>query len=718
MVFTQLQEPYEFNVKGKGKFIEGQEYDIIAKLDEKPNPKYPNTYILQSSNREVDTQEIKKDGLIDFLKTITGEARASAMLTMYGDEIVDVLEAKDKESLMKVDGIGEKMADKIIKSYQSKGNLSLAIVELSKYNLTEKMIKKIVKHYSGNVDLAISEINENPYAMTKVSGVGFKIADRAYMYYYRDTPCMLYDKKRVLAYFDYLFQELYSSGSTWLTVNEFVDKVKEHIPQVNAKQIAEYYKEDDRFMRIKYHDGIRLTTRKNIETELFIANRLKEMLSETPSPLNNVDDIIRRTESVQGWKFDESQIHAIHAALKHNVFMLQGTAGTGKTATIKALTNIFMHNNLSFEQISLSGKAADNIRKSTGFEARTIHSLLGIMSPKPHNKENPLSIDIIIVDEISMVDAWLFSKLLDAMSPNTKLIMVGDNGQLDSIGVGVMQGMIDSGIIPTTTLSKIHRQAQESAIITHSLAFRNGKVAKELSPKSETDETYGVKQDLNYVFVKNDEEDRILHKVLEKYKHFFQKDGLSNTQIICATRSTGKVSVDKLNEYAQMISNPPQKGVREIALDDGYILREGDKVINRKNSAEFKNPYSKPVPIFNGNTGIIRQISSSYITIDFDGIDIVNIPISNINQIQLGYAITIHSSQGSTIKNVIIAMPFHFLLNSKELIYTALTRASDNAVIVTSPKSLSHALRKTSKKINKTNLEIMLKEKDISEFIL
>lgn len=390
---------------------------------------------------------------------------------------------------------------------------------------------------------------------------------------------------------------------------------------------------------------------------------------------------------------------------------------THNTSTVNAYTNILKYNHYLFSQCALSGKAANNLTRVTGAHGSTIHSLIGYKTDKQYNKSHPLPVDVVILDEISMVEDRIFLALLEAIPEGGKLIMLGDAGQLDSIGVGVLNGMMRSKAIPSITLKHIHRQAEKSAIITHSLAFRQGKLPSELKLKTYSEKVYGDNQDLKYILVKKDEEDEISRLAMFEYKRLIAEYGVDNVSIICSTKKTGTTSTQKLNAYAQIIANPEKINKKEIKIGKNnnlYVLREGDKVINSKNNYNTKNVYGYPTPIYNGNTGTLLSINNDgSLTIDFDGIDKVLVEGSSVKNIELGYATTIHRVQGSTIKAVIFALPFHFLLNSRELVYTGSTRASDYQTIITSPRSIREALKKTSKREEKTNLDIFIRELNI-----
>lgn len=393
---------------------------------------------------------------------------------------------------------------------------------------------------------------------------------------------------------------------------------------------------------------------------------------------------------------------------------------THNTSAVNGFLSVIEQNGYSYCQCALSGKAANNMSHITGKDGSTIHSLLGFDPKKKtgfaHDENDPLPYNVIVLDELSMVNAEIFLSLLKAIKTGSKLIMLGDYGQLDSIGVGVMGGLIRSKVVPMTLLKKIHRQAAKSAIITHSIHFREGIIPEELKLTPNTRKVYGENQDMEYIFVKNDEEENIGTAAMRLFKENIEEYGVDGIQIISQTKTTGTASTYRLNKLAQLIANPKRDDLEpEIQLgynDNKYFIRAGDKVINLKNNKSTMNPAGVETPIFNGNTGIVLNVNPDdrSLLIDFEGIGEVEVTGEAVDKIDLGYAITVHKSQGSTIPCVIFAMPFHFLLNSRELVYTGDTRAKKRQVFITSPKSLRSALKKTSSKIEKTNLAYLLKK--------
>ena len=397
---------------------------------------------------------------------------------------------------------------------------------------------------------------------------------------------------------------------------------------------------------------------------------------------------------------------------EEHLFLANDFIVTHNTSVVKGFLNAVVAGGYQFSQCALSGKASNNLTISTGKQGYTIHSLLGAsIGGFAYNENMPLQADVVVLDELSMVNMRIFLSLIKAIKSGAKLIMLGDYGQLEAIGVGVMGGLITSRCVPMSLLKKIHRQAQESAIITHSIAVRNGLVPSGLSLEVDESKVYGIRQDLEYTLVDKEDEDRIFDYSMDKFKLALNKYPIEDIQIICSTKTTGVVSTYELNKSAQYHYNPYKGTGEQVELgfnEHKYYLRVNDKVINMKNNKLTESPEGIERHIYNGNTGIVKDITvegKNYsLIIDFDGIGEVVVEGKALNFIQLGYAITVHKSQGSTIKCVIFALPYHYLLNTKELVYTGMTRASEMQYIITSPRSFKRAIKNTSVKKKKINL--------------
>lgn len=706
-----------YKVKGE-MFVEvGKKYKLKAALDTS-NPAYPDTYNAISVGFDIDLKNAEPRKLKEFFTTITSDKLAKKLSETEG--IINILDKGDIPSLLKIDGVGESTADRLISLYFAQKDLSEAYVYFKPYGFTKEAVMKICKSFGG-VTGAIESVKKDPYSLTKVPGFGFKKVDAAFLLMCNNLKIKVDHSKRFKSYIEHIFEEEYSNGNTWLAPMDLVDKVIEFIPSITVNDIVNYINESPNFFTIDNTNdqfgkiGKRITTKKNIQLEMQIAEELRRIaVDKSRLRIKDYNEIIKATEEEQGWKYSNEQKGAIDAIINNNICIIQGPGGSGKTSAVNAYVNILKKNHYMFAQCALSGKAANNLSLITHEQGSTIHSLIKFGTEIQYRENNPLPVDVVILDEISMVDARIFLSLLKAIPKGGKLIMLGDSGQLDSIGVGVLNSMLRSKAIPSVTLTEIHRQAANSAIITHSLGFRKGQTPSELKLSAFSENIYGNNQDLKYILVKKQEEDEIARLTMEEFKRLIKEYGVYDTQIICSTKNSGSVSTFKLNTYAQIVANPKDASKREIVIKedkDEYILREGDKVINFQNNRTTFDSEGNACPIFNGNTGILKQIvSKDEIVIDFDGVGTVIVKGKAISNIKLGYAGTVHKFQGSTIKAVILALPYHYLLNSRELVYTGVTRASHFQTVISSPRTIRAALKQTSKRVEKTNLDIFIRE--------
>lgn len=702
-----------FSLKGDYLINVGDKVYVSGKKDTK-NTRYGLTYYADMVKKDVNLNNLSNNELVAYLQSLTSDSIAIQMSEV--ENIIDILNSGDKDSLMQIKGIGDSVADRILTLHSNQLDYSEALAKLKPYGLTKSAIIAVIRYYK-SPDMAIKMVVDNPYNLTRLPGWGFKRADEVFLKFYKYSQEAFADTRRVVAYIDYMLDEQFRDRNTWITSQQMVAKTLEFIPKADIKFAAKHISEDSDYTIIDHPDGKRISKTKYFNMEMYVAKRLYQMQNAPVDDMIEVDETIARVEEEQGFPFDESQKSAIINMTKNNVNLLQGTAGVGKSATARGFVEIVKHNGLSIGQGALSGKAAKNLEESTGMPASTIHRLTGYGSQYPYNEENPMPYDIVIIDEVSMVSLDIAYMLLRAMKPSAKIVFIGDLSQLPSIGAGIAHGLFHSKFTPQSNLSKIHRQAQDSGIITHSLAVRAGFKHRELDIKTDTVTKYGVLQDMEYIFTDNRDDSSIVPTTMERYIGLVDQFGVDDVQIITQTRSNVLV----LNKYAQMAVNPRKAEVPSLRIkakdsknkDVEYDLRVGDRVINTVNNYNTVDIDSVKVPIFNGNTGkiidITQERNTTMIIIDFDGVGIIKYPYNEeSDNIQLGYAISVHRVQGSTLKGVIIALPFHYMLNSRGLLYTAMTRASKFCSLVTSPRTLISTIDKELSITEQTNLQYFL----------
>ena len=681
------------------------------------DPKWGGQYNLIYSKRETPVEGMNTD---EFKQLLVGlsPVHGRDIANTYGDKAKEIFENSNIEALTKINGIGAKTAKELLYKYESQKDLSPAYVAFGKWGFSIKLTQKIV-YSKKSVDSAIETLKRNPYEFMDVQGVGFKTIDERAMKF----GIKANDPRRVRAFIKCYFDDLEMSGSSWVYAKTLLNYLRKEIFNCDLEGTLEWINSSDLYVVYEI-EGVKVIASKDLyDTERRVAIELLRLADgdgdegEDDKKLEDIDDVIETTVQEQGFDYAPEQLSAIHRILDNKVAILNGGAGVGKTTVLNGVVKVLQHNRQSIATCALSGKAADNMSQITGYRGSTIHKLLGITEggQVAYNRYNKLPFDIIIVDEISMVDIRLFKKLIEAIPSSSRLIMVGDSAQLDSIGVSAMRGMLQSKVVPKFTLTKIHRQAENSAIITHSRLYRRGRMP--VLKEDDSWKMFGTNKDLGYVFENKDsEEENILKDTLKVYRWVMSKYGTSDIQVLSPTTRV----CDRINSKIQSLANPALESKREFEVNKGkdysYVLREGDRVLNTANnyqsiSAEDER---KIIPIFNGNTGIVKKIdgpdNDPEFVISFDGVGTVKLNSSEIRSVRLGYAMTVHKSQGSTISCVIVALPFQYMLNSRELLYTAITRSKEKCFILTSMRTLKATVKKSSEVVHHSNLAKMIRE--------
>ena len=689
----------------------GATYIIIA--DYVDDPKWGRQYNIKSIYSDVSFDKNDKNGRRRFLLNLFTVNQVEAMYDAYDDPFA-ILDAEDVEKLVQIKGCGIKTADNWIRKFKKNINIARIFVELEDYNLTNNMIKRLMNRYN-SPDIVIEKVKTNPYILVnEVDGIGWKKADEIALAgnIKPDSPM------RIGAYMTYYLNRCGEEGCSWITPDQLLgailDNLGEEIPDENITQAIKEL--GDRLWWNEDKDKIGLSKYYKIEHR--VAEELIRIRNaESNIHCDNWREYIEHLERVQGWKFTNEQICGIETVLNNNITIIHGLAGTGKTSVVSGVLESLNH--YSSVMCALSGRAASRMSEITGKTGFTIHRLLGY--PKgdieyqgfDFNQDNKLPYNIYILDEISMVDAKLFYYLLRAIPDGAKLICLGDSGQLESIGCGnIAYDMIHSVEIPTVELTKIHRQAAKSAIITQSIAIRNG---EQIISKDWTGtEIRGELQDLELCCFSD--KSNTFYSIMEKFsKLMHQKDfNIMDCQIIVPVKTRGDACTYNINNTVQELYNPSAKNKKEITRfinDKPFILREGDKVINTVNNYQLKTP------IYNGNIGTIKSIGyseeldSRIMTVDFIGIGNVDIPEDYWNGIELGYAITVHKYQGSQSKNVIFGLDFSaYSLLTRELVYTGITRAQNKCFLICQTGALRFATAQQSVSTKQTHLQDCLYE--------
>lgn len=712
--------------------MEDADYEISA--TEVENKKYGKQYQVNSINLYLPNGIESKEGQKEFLDIIFTKLQVKEMYEALDDPYM-TLKDGDISSLVKVKNCGMKTAVAWIDKFKTYMPLSNAMKELSEYGLTEALLRRIVNHYKSS-DIAVEIIQNKPYKLIEVNGVGWHKCDEIAMKggLKPDSP------ERIGTYILYYLQERANEGYSYIPAdanteieNGIVSKTQKPINFIDT--MIEFFGDDISDEALKggldyandqlwFSDDRKFVGLKRIyDLEMSVAENLIRIRDgENDFKYSNWKDIIKQKEIDQGWEYNEQQIEGIKAVLENQVVVITGKAGTGKSSIVDAMIAVLQ--GYSYAQTALSGRAAARMAEITHEEGYTIHRLLGFpKGDRNHggfvfHEDNKLPRDIIILDEVSMVDGELFNRLVKAIKTGSKLIMLGDTGQLECIGcMNIAADLIASKEIVSIELSQIHRQAANSGIITESIKAREG--------------IQLIEKDWIGTEVRGKLNDLVLDCFSDKSNTFYKvmqhasselEDGTDIMDLmVIAPSYKNESGVDNLNAALQSLYNPDSPEKKEVFVQKSskaWILREGDKIINVQNDYYAKNKFT--AGIFNGNIGVVKNIDidANTIAVDFQDIPgIMILPKKNWKDLELGYAITCHKAQGSQCKKVIVGLDFgSFIQLSREWVYTAMTRAIDKCYMVAQNNALRYAVSKNSISVKRTHLVKLLAYKAANKF--
>lgn len=664
----------------------GGEYTIMGELVK--DPKWGWQFQIDGGYEEVNLTTDDDKRL--FLEQILTERQVNSLYNTFEDPF-EYVENGNINKLMEAKFIGEHTADRIISKFNATRNLAPAYNFFKPLGVTPLLINKLCDTY-GSADNAIKKFKKNPYILVDdIKGVGFLRADEIALKY----NIKLEDPFRIKSGIRYLFKDTASSvGSTWLKIEDFNNKITEllKIPLEDIITVINDMIKDNEIYINKDNNQIALMYYYDLEYK--IVNKLLTLQNANCRQYSDleIEEGIKFAELEQGFEFTDEQLNGIKSVLNNNVSLVVGLAGTGKTSIIKGAYKVFPYNTI-VNQCAFSGQASKRINEATGYPSSTIHRLLGWKGEKfTHNKENPLITDVIIIDEISMVGLELFWSLIQAIPNGAKLIMLGDNGQLPPIGVGnLLSDLIESKKINFINLTKIHRQAEKSAIITTSQMIRKEKFR--FSGDFEGDNTYGKLQDLH--ICARQETNNLFDLLIEIFmKEYNKTKNIKDVQIIVAQNAKVALGRDQINKEIQNKINPKLlNSEKEVKIKYGNVLRAKDKIINRENHYDVETPDGIQTSIYNGSMGIVQEIHKNYMIVNFFDEGKIIIPSDYYNGLELAYAITCHSSQGSQFKTTIVGFDnSSYFTISNEWLYTAITRAKDMCHIVTQTKAINMAV--------------------------
>ena len=615
-----------------------------------------------------------------------GAKLAARIVRRFKEDTFRIME-EEPERLAEVSGISEKSAHAIYEQFVEKRELRHAMLFLQQYGISNTLAVKIYERYKGQMEVVLTE---NPYRLAEdIDGVGFRIADEIAT----KVGLRSDSEYRVRAAIFYVLTQAGTNGHVYLPEEEVLTQTCEllELGRETVKRQIDFLQIEKKLI-VKEVEGDRLLYGATAYyTELNTARMLLDLNVSYDLPDSILQTKLAALERTEGIEPDELQQKAVFETARHGVFVLTGGPGTGKTTTIRTMLNFFEKEGLDILLAAPTGRAAKRMTETTGREARTIHRLLELKVSEgmgnrmsfERNEENPLECDLIIIDEMSMVDIYLMHALLKAIPIGTRLVLVGDVNQLPSVGPGnVLRDIIGSACFSVVTLDKIFRQAQESDIITNAHKIHAGEEIR-LDNKSK-DFFFLQREDLTVI------QQSILYLVKEKLaKHLRVKP--QEIQVLTPMRK-GELGVERLNVLLQEHLNPAGPGKKEKEHAKG-IFREGDKVMQIKNNYqtewEIRSRYGIPVEsgtgVFNGDCGIVQEINffSERISVCFDEGRIAEYPFSQLDELELAYAATIHKSQGSEYPAVVLPLlTGPRLLMNRNLLYTAVTRAKQCVTIV------------------------------------
>lgn len=661
-----------------------------------------------------------------------GTALAARIVRRFKADTFRIIE-EEPERLAEVKGISEKMARAISEQMESKKEMRQAMMFLQDYGISMSLALKIYNEYGPRM---YGIIKENPYRLADdIQGVGFKMADEIA----QKVGIFTDSDFRIRSGIYYTLLQSVTNGHTYLPQEELLASASEllHVdPSVMEKHLTDLQMEKKIVVKVNEENVLDSeTAAQEIDppsrhvyasqyyyTELNTARMLHDLNLRGSEPEAEIRKKLEKICEEEKIEPDELQIRAVIEAVNSGLLIITGGPGTGKTTTINTIIRYFEQEEMEILLAAPTGRAAKRMTEATGYEARTIHRLLeltGVPSDDKdtsgmhfeRNEENPLDADAIIIDEMSMVDIYLMHALLRAVNPGTRLILVGDTNQLPSVGPGnVLRDLIASKAFNVVQLTRIFRQAAESDIIVNAHKINDG----ERIPLG--------KRSKDFLFIRREQPDAIISAMLtlvrEKLPNYVHAD-MFDIQIMTPMRK-GALGVERLNTILQSFLNPqdPSKPEKEVG---GTIYRVGDKVMQIKNNYqiewETRNRYGIPVDsgagVFNGDIGIIREINTfaEELTVEFDEGKMVDYSFKQLEELELAYAITIHKSQGSEYPAVVI--PVYSgprMLMTRNLIYTAVTRARACVCLVGIPEMLQAMVDNEVEQRRYTGLKIRIQE--------
>ena len=644
-----------------------------------------------------------------------GAALANRIVKKFKEDTFRIIE-EEPERLSEVKGISERIAKEIYKQFEEKRDMRSAMLFLQQYNISGNLAVKIYQEYGQRM---YEILKENPYRLAEdITGVGFKTADEIA----RRIGIGNDSDYRVKAGILYALLQAGNDGHVYLPEQELMQRAKGLLltDEDNIQRQLTSLSIEKKIIMKEMDDRKVIYSSVFYYMELNVARMLHDLNIRYELPAEKIRNRVTAIEAQFKIELEEQQRAAVMEAAGNGLLVVTGGPGTGKTTTINTIIKFFETEGMDILLAAPTGRAAKRMTETTGYEAKTIHRLLELAKVSDsqeikfsfeRNESNPLETDVLIIDEMSMVDISLMNSLLKAVSVGTRLILVGDVNQLPSVGPGnVLKDIIDSHSFNIVKLTKIFRQAAGSDIIVNAHKINAGEQIK-LDNKSK-----------DFFFLKRGDSNVIaavmINLIKNKLPNYVNATPF-DIQVLTPMRK-GELGVDRLNQILQQALNPPSQDKKEKEYHE-TIFREGDKVMQIKNNYqltwEIRSKYGvmtqSGTGVFNGDAGEIKEINlfSEHLLVEFDDNRVVDYSFSQLDELELAYAVTIHKSQGSEYPAVILPiLDGPRLLFNRNLLYTAVTRAKSCVTIVGSDTMLQFMIDNKSEQSRYSGLCERIKE--------
>ena len=617
-----------------------------------------------------------------------GPATANLIVGRFGTDSLNIIE-HHPERLLEIRGITEEKLKEIKNGYAESKVLRDLMTLLAPFKITPATAMKIYQHFGPD---GVALVRKSPYSLCQMPGFGFKRVDAIVQKSGGDPA----DPMRIRGASYYAIEQARNEkGHLFVDAEKLVQDsltlLNEKLPDPNQWVTAPQVQQELRAMItgnvvVANQGKIYLPHVYTQESET--AAQAVKLAMVQPEPVD-LAPVMEQVKAKLGIRLSPKQEEGVETVFQSNLSIITGGPGTGKSTILRAVIEAYqlLYPNGTIALAAPTGKASRRMAETTGIsDAVTLHSLLGLRGDDTGWEEKgPLEADLLIVDECSMMDMFLTHQLFKRLGMNTKVLLVGDADQLESVGAGsVFRELIASKIIPVTVLDQIFRQAKDSLVAYNAKYINEGC----------GDLNYGD----DFSFILADTQEETAETIRNLYEQEVQRVGVDQVQVLSAFRQNGDASANSLNAVLREVVNPASFGKNEVSFG-GMTLRIGDRVMQTKNdySAEVRDKDHKLIGsgVFNGDVGVISSVGSGMVTVNYDG-RYIDYPFENINELDFAYATTIHKSQGSEYQTVIIPMlAAHKILLSRNLLYTAVTRAKKRVMLVGQKKALYMAIQKS-----------------------